>query len=97
MTVRALLFCVLFVGCPKPGPGPVPPPPPPVLDGPATCADVCRRAIELGCAGSTPTPEGASCLEVCLNLQESGVASWNLMCRARAATCSEAEACEVGK
>lgn len=80
----ALLVCA---ACPPPKP----PPPPP---GAATCQDVCRHYTELGCEAARPTAEGASCAEVCHNVQDSTVVRWDLDCRARAVTCAAADACE---
>lgn len=90
------LTVLFFSGCPGcPPPVPPPPPPPPVIDGPATCADVCRRASELGCKGSDDIdPSGPTCLEVCLTVQD-GPALWNLDCRARAVSCAAFDDCEV--
>lgn len=83
----ALLY--LATGCPAPAP-----PPPVPAPGAATCADVCHRYQQLGCLAGQPTPHGASCEAVCLNVQASGAIRWNLDCRAGAATCAEADRCE---
>jgi hypothetical protein len=96
--MRALLIGILFVGlgCPhNPTPTPVPPTPGAMdASGPATCADVCQHESVLGCSGAQPTPNGASCVEVCANVQASGIISWDLVCRANAATCEDIDACE---
>jgi hypothetical protein len=79
-------------GCPTP-PTPAPPPPPDPNAGP-TCAAACARASQLGCVWAAPTLEGAPCVEVCANIQDSGYISWNLACRAQASSCDAIEACE---
>lgn len=90
--VVATVLAVALAGCPKPLP---PPPPPP--SGPATCADVCQRMSQLGCPGAQATAEGATCLDVCRNVQESEIGTWDLDCRARASSCEAADACEVSR
>lgn len=66
-------------------------PPPKPLDRPATCADMCERGTELGCQWAKPTPQGKTCLDVCRNVMESGVLTFDLECEARAANCSACE------
>lgn len=70
----------------------VPPTPTPVPV--ADCKEVCLRARDLGCAISKPTANGKHCVEVCENIQGSGVITWNLACRIAATTCEAADACE---
>jgi hypothetical protein len=85
MTRIALL--VLFVcGCSI-----KPPEPPP---GSPTCATACQRLVQLNCDGSKPTPEGATCEDVCKNIQESGLISWDLRCRTNAPSCAAVDNCE---
>jgi hypothetical protein len=92
--MKALCFLVVFFcGCwihPIPAPNPEPQP-----DRPATptCADVCKRLFDLGCPAAKPTPQGATCVDVCLNVQNSGVVSWDLKCRARATSCAIFDRC----
>lgn len=60
----------------------------------APCAAVCAHMRTLGCAAATPTPKGASCEEVCITVQTSGVVAWDLDCRSKAPTCDAIDACE---
>lgn len=90
MIRAALLFavwCLPSVACRPPKP-PVPPDPSAV-----TCADVCERMSKLDCAAAKPTAEGASCLDVCRNVQDSGIVRWDLACMAHAASCDAVDAC----
>lgn len=92
----ALLALVALAGlaCPRPLPPPVPPGPDQPDAAVATCADVCRHAFALDCSWYRPTPGGASCTAVCVNIQTSGVVSWDLSCRVQAETCAAIELCE---
>lgn len=58
-----------------------------------SCATWCAHAKALGCPASLPTLKGASCVEVCSNVQK-GPVPWDLRCRAEAKTCATADACE---
>ena len=60
---------------------------------PSTCAGWCSNAAALRCPSGKPTPLGATCVQVCTNVQ-TGPAKWNLKCRAAAKTCKAADACE---
>lgn len=71
------------------------PKPKPDGDFVADCKAVCLRARDLGCAIAKPTANGKHCVEVCENVQGSGIIKWNLECRASAITCEAADACEV--
>lgn len=84
---RAVLLLALAVAC-GPLPDPVEPPAVP------TCATACARAAELGCPHAKPTPKGATCVEVCKNVQSSGFLRWDLRCRSIAASCAAADECE---
>lgn len=91
----AALGLLFALGCPKPYP---PPEPPPVVDaGPpvATCEALCAHAAALGCPFSRPTPNGHTCQAVCLNVQGSGITSWNIECMVNAASCAAIDACEA--
>jgi len=90
---RALLLGALLVcaACPPP---PKPPEPPP---GAPTCADYCHHVAELGCEAARPTAKGASCVDVCANVQSSGAVAWDLGCRTKAVTCDEVDRCEAGR
>ena len=85
---RILFACLLALASCNPRPVPDPPIPP------ATCADVCQHMAALNCAAATPTPRGAPCAAVCENVQNSGNMTWNLNCRAKAATCDAVDACQ---
>ena len=61
----------------------------------ATCAAVCANMAKLGCPSAQPTAKGATCEQVCSNFQNSGIATWNLGCRASACTCADVDACEA--
>jgi hypothetical protein len=93
------LLTALLVGtsaCP-PGPGPVPPAPPQDagLDASAaTCGSACDRWRELGCEQAEDTADGATCEDVCDNIQSSGIIEWDLACRASVADCAAIDACE---
>lgn len=96
IAVGAAVMCACFAlaGCPRPIPPPVPTPPDADFDGgAATCADACARLQQLGCPAGQPTPRGAPCVEVCENVQQSGVISWDLSCIARAVTCGATDRC----
>jgi len=81
-----LLLAMGASGCQHPAP------PSPITPGGATCADVCSRYRQLGCAAGQPTAHGVSCEEVCSNAQ--GLLHQNLACRAAAASCDAADHCE---
>lgn len=86
------LSLALLAGCP---PQPPTPPPQPELDaGDGTCDSACAKLRELGCAEAKPTAEGNTCEQVCLNVQSSGVVSWNLGCRSKIASCAQIDSCE---
>ncbi len=89
----AVVALLLGPGCPPPPPEP---PPPPSPDGgvPATCESMCAHWAELECDVAEPTPGGASCAEVCENVQDSGIIEWDLECRSRVVTCPAIDRCE---
>jgi hypothetical protein len=92
------VFCLLAVpGCPRPitGPQPIPVSGPDAAGrGSATCLDVCANAGKLGCPAAQPTPNGTSCEEVCVNVMQSGIVTFDLACRAEASDCAAFERCE---
>jgi len=100
-TVGFTLFALLFFpGCPRPTPGPSPVPPVTVdaLTAPDarktyTCGDACAHLRALKCKMGNPTPRGATCEEVCDNVQGSGLASWNLGCIAAVKQCADVDSC----
>ena len=78
MKIWNILFCLLFIaancgGPQEPNPPPPPPPVPTVDPVPMepTCSTACENQRELGCELGSPTAEGASCEEVCLNSEAS--------------------------
>lgn len=85
---RLLLIALLLTTC-------LPQKPPPVVvpPGAATCADVCHNLTTLGCPAARPTAKGVPCETVCANVQDSGVITWDLACRAHAATCAAVDRC----
>jgi hypothetical protein len=80
------LFTAGSVGCPAT-----------VTPSVGSCASVCARGIALACTFVRPTPTGATCEAVCLNLQASGLPAWNLACRASAPSCAAMDLCERGR
>jgi len=60
----------------------------------ATCADMCKHLADLHCKSAEPTPDGASCPEVCENIRSAGVVPLNLECRVRAPSCEAADSCQ---
>ncbi len=68
-------------------------PPPPVAR--PSCAEACAHARELECAIGDPTPAGATCEEVCLNVETAGLEDvrWPIGCVLASSTCAEADAC----
>lgn len=91
---------------PKPPPQPEPPspwdsstdaaPPDEEVDAAAhtPCYLACQRLKALGCQEAQPTAAGATCTQVCSNVQSSGVVSMNPECVARAESCSIARKCQ---
>lgn len=90
MRYADLLPIFLFSVCVACGPLPGPVDPPAV----PTCETACDRARVLNCAYAHPTAAGASCVEVCENVQTSGFLKWDLGCRSVAASCAAIDACE---
>jgi len=58
---------------------------------PAACPEACEKGAELGCVWATPTPKGATCIEVCESANR--ILPWNTECLWGARTCEEADAC----
>src|SRR5690606_2076799 len=55
----------------------------------ATCETACDNQRHLGCEIGQPTPEGASCVEVCGNLESGPIVSirWDIECLTGAESC----------
>ena len=79
-----------LAGCPDPK---VPDPPVDPDGGTATTCDaVCAHWSDLGCEEAKPTPDGASCVEVCENLQEGNLKD-DLECQAAVTSCEQIDDC----
>ena len=59
------------------------------------CERACQRLTELGCEEAEPTEGGASCVEVCRNVEDSGAVSLDPDCVAQLAACADIDACVV--
>ena len=57
------------------------------------CERACLRLAALGCEEAPPTDEGASCVEVCRNAEDSGAVSLDPDCVAQIAQCEDVDAC----
>jgi hypothetical protein len=68
--------------------------PPPDGEGdPASCVDACAHLDELGCPEAEPTPEGATCVEVCRNVETSGTITLNPACVVEIDECAQVDEC----
>lgn len=90
----AILAALALIGCPSPGPVPPPGPETDAAGPNPTCVAYCAHVTELGCPQAKPTPKGATCTEVCENVQGSGYASLDLRCGFQAKSCAGVTACE---
>jgi hypothetical protein len=59
----------------------------------SACSAACERLAELGCPEAETTPAGASCLEVCENVEASGTVTLDPACVAQLDAC-DLERCE---
>ena len=84
---KLLTILFLFIGACHPVPDPVMP----VTD--ATCSQVCNRGRELDCEFSKDTPAGSRCEDVCQNVMDSGIVTWDLDCMASSGSCEELNRC----
>lgn len=64
--------------------------PQPIPTTDATCEGACARGTALGCTYATPTPNGATCVQVCRNAMWANQ-PWNLACLASATSCATDE------
>ena len=85
------LLLLVLLGCPPPPKPPCSPLPPPVSP---TCGDACSHWRSLGCAEGDASPGGASCEQVCANLQASGIVSLDLACSVAVENCGSIRTCE---
>lgn len=93
--MKTALLALLLVACgPNPGPQPPRPAAPDAGPGVVSCAAYCEHAAALGCEQGKPTPKGASCMQVCDNVQTSGFGQLDLRCGYSATTCAAIDACE---
>lgn len=59
-----------------------------------TCAGACARMRDLGCPLGNKTPRGATCEEVCKNVQENNAgAGFDVRCLSTARSCAATSAC----
>jgi hypothetical protein len=59
------------------------------VDGDA-CERACATGARLGCPFAESTPDGTSCVQVCIDTERSGWTTMNPSCVAAATTCEEA-------
>lgn len=78
---------ILLGGCAT-----VPTPPPPPLGAPS-CDTACERLEQLHCPSAKPTPAGASCVQVCTNIEDSGYVEYGVACVTNAESCDKADHC----
>lgn len=76
-------------------PGDAAPPEPEEVDAAAhtPCYRACKQLAKLGCPEAQPTAAGATCVQVCTNIESSGVITMGPECVATAESCSIAKAC----
>jgi hypothetical protein len=65
------------------------PPAPVPVDGDA-CERACATGTRLGCPFAEPTPDGTTCVQVCIDTERTGWTRWHAECVAEATTCEEA-------
>jgi hypothetical protein len=81
-----LIACFAFrFGCATTTPCPVDTKPCP-KPAPATCETACLHGKNLGCIWATPTPMGATCVQVCSNAALT--VPWNVAALTTATTCT---------
>jgi len=100
LVLAVLVFVPALMACGACRENPVTPPDP--ADGGAGGAPVvvlepcergCLRLAELGCEEAEPTDEGASCVDVCRNVEDSGAVTLEPECVAQIAQCEDVDAC----
>jgi hypothetical protein len=63
----------------------------PVPSPAADCDAVCLHGNNLGCSWATPTPAGATCVQVCQQAQ-TGPLPWSMSCSVQAESCAAVDA-----
>lgn len=63
---------------------------------PEACPAACAKLRELGCEEAEPTPNGATCEDVCKSIETSNLVSVGPACVARAETCESVGECLAG-
>jgi len=90
VAVAALACALLAFRC---GPPEEPMRPPPSDAAPALCDDACANLAALGCPEAEPTHDGATCEDICLMAETSGVWTIDPECLAAVTTCDDTDAC----
>jgi hypothetical protein len=103
LVLAFLVFVPTLMACGACRENPVTPPDPPdPADGGAggapvvvlePCERACLRLAELGCEEAQPTDDGASCVDVCRNVEDSGAVSLDPECVVQIAQCEDVDAC----
>lgn len=92
-----ILLALALVAC---GPDVFTPTGPPPKERPdadsAGCPEACAHLAHLGCDEAKPTPGGATCLDVCVSVQQSEATALDLVCVTAATSCDAANACGYG-
>ncbi len=60
---------------------------------PADCAAACAHMRKLGCEEGKPTPKGATCEDVCNNVEASGTITLHPACVVKIERCDQVESC----
>lgn len=87
MMMRWMMVAALVVACggeEQDGPEPAPT---------ADCGAACANLQSLGCPAGDPTPDGATCEEVCVVVQEEPGPELPLRCIIDADSCDAADDC----
>jgi hypothetical protein len=63
---------------------------------PSECSAACKHLRELGCEEGKPTPAGASCEDVCNNVERSGTVTLHPACVIHIKHCNEIQSCAYG-
>lgn len=94
MSTRLLfaICTVLCIGCSSVQPT-NPNYPEPEVEGASLCSKACKHAAELSCKISKPTPNGATCEQVCKKYTPPSPIGLRPRCMISSATCSELEGC----